>query len=195
MPEKKPSASKQSAATAEADLDAARIDQLIDSIESVYQSLTGAPPLPPSTASTGAIPVRDPVEFLGEQLDRLRLALQPEAPSSPTRLWAPPLSVWESDSELVLRLDVAGTQREDLTVRAAGNLIVVRGKLPPPQRSEPDLELRASERPLGPFERRIRLPSRVEGVMPQARLEKGELELRFAKATNEKQPLREVEIT
>ncbi len=92
--------------------------------------------------------------------------------------WAPPVTVWEDDRELVVCLDVAGARREDLRLTVDGNRLTVEGQRPV---AFDGLRLRLAERPLGTFARRFVFSTPLAGE-PQARLELGLLEIRLAKA-------------
>ena len=103
-------------------------------------------------------------------------------PSSPPALSAtalePAADVWESDSELVVELELPGVSRSAVTARLEDTRLVVSGTFPdPPGTTGTFLRL---ERPRGPFQRVITLPSPVRGT-PAATLRAGVLEVRMDK--------------
>ena len=154
------------------------LDRMITSLEGFYQVLTGAPAPSAEGAARRPIPVeRDPTEFVGEQVERLLRALDLPV-SAGVGSYGPPLSVWEGESQLVIALDVPGTARDELEVAIEGQSLVVRGRRSPKRDA---LKLAASERPLGPFERRVVLPQRVDLENVEASLADGVLELKIAK--------------
>jgi len=173
--------------------DAVEIAPLIASVERVYQTLTGGPPPPLAEEAYAPIPVeRDPGEYVSQHFEQLIEALQQPAPSRHTS-WSPPLTAWENERELVLHVDLPGVKRQDLELSLDADVLSVRAKRP----TEPDgARMRWNERPLGFFERRVVLPSRVDGSEPSARLEDGVLEVRLAKPEHARKPgRREIRVT
>jgi HSP20 family protein len=158
--------------------DAAEIDPIIASLERVYQSLTGTSPPPPGEDAYAPIPIeRDPGEYVSQRFEKLLEALQqPPAAGSPS--WSPPLTVWESAAEVVVCIDLPGVPRQDVELALESDVLTVRGRRPIAHDSA---RLRMQEGPLGPFERRILLPQRVDRTEPSARLEDGVLEIRLGK--------------
>ena len=158
--------------------EAVAIDPLIASVERVYQALTGGPPPPLSEEAYAPIPVeRDPGEYVSQHFEQLIEALQQPSPARGGAS-SPPLTVWENEREMVLHVDLPGVKRQDLELSLDADVLSVRARRP----SEPDgARLRFNERPLGFFERRVVLPSRVDRGEPSARLEDGVLEIRLAK--------------
>ena len=162
---------------AEAGGAAARLDQLIDGVERVYESLTGTRP-PAGEGAYAPIPVEQhPAEFVGERLERLLAALQQPTASAETR-WSPALSVWEDDKQLLVCVDLAGVRRDEVAVAVEGRRLIVRGSRPA---SDDGKRLVLSERPLGSFQREILLPQRADLAEPEAHLEDGVLEIRVPK--------------
>jgi HSP20 family protein len=158
---------------------AVQVDEAIAGMERLYTALTGKTPPAPGEQPYAPIPVElDAAEFVGEQVERLRRALEgPVAAPAQTAGWSPPVSVWEKDEELVLAVDLAGVRREDLRLAVEGRLLTVRGQRPAAFDGH---RLRLSERPLGAFARTFVLPPTVESE-PKAQLRDGVLEIRLAK--------------
>jgi HSP20 family protein len=165
-----------------------RVDEAIVGVEQLYQALTGRPVPPPAEEPYAPIPVeKDAAEFVTERLDRLLDALgtplgQPAPPGgaavqgAPAAGWSPPVTVLEDSDGLLVLLDVPGVQREQLQLSDDGDSLTVAG-----QRlvASDGLRLRMSERPLGPFRRRIVLPRGSGGGEVKARLHDGVLEIRI----------------
>jgi HSP20 family protein len=156
----------------------ADIEPIITSVERVYQTLTGSTPPPPPEEAYAPIPVeRDPGEYVSQRFETLLDAL--ERPQLSRALsWSPPLTVWESDNELVLCVDLPGVRRDDVELTFEAAVLTVRGRRATDHNGA---RLRMIERPLGPFERRVLLPARVDSAQPTARLEDGVLEVRLGK--------------
>ncbi|HVR08252.1 MAG TPA: Hsp20/alpha crystallin family protein [Thermoanaerobaculia bacterium] len=170
--------------------DLPRIDEAIASVERLYQALTGSQAPPASEEPDAPIPVeKDAAEFVTERLDRLIDALgqslgQPGAQGEPAgtpateTAWSPPIAVWENADGLLVHLDVPGVSRQDLQLSDEGDSLTVKGQ----RKLDTDgMRLRMSERPLGPFHRRIILPRGAGGGDLQARLREGILEIRIPK--------------
>jgi HSP20 family protein len=94
--------------------------------------------------------------------------------------WQPAVDIFETDSALVVRLEMAGVRAEDLKVNVDGEVLRIRGMRRTPDR-EPVQRLHQMEIAFGPFETALRLgvPFDRDGVA--ARLEDGLLEVRLPK--------------
>jgi HSP20 family protein len=90
--------------------------------------------------------------------------------------WTPRMSVWESDDEILVCLDVPGVTRDDLKVTTRGNLITVTGLRPVP-RERQDYRLFASEEPVREFRRTLLVPGGLATGEPRAELKDGVLEI------------------
>jgi HSP20 family molecular chaperone IbpA len=173
--------------------DLPRIDEAIASVERLYQALTGSQAPPASEEPDAPIPVeKDAAEFVTERLDRLIDALgqslgqpgaagvegAPPSPQPAETAWSPPITVWENAEGLLVQLDVPGVSRQELQLSDEGDSLTVQGQ----RKADNDgLRLRMTERPLGPFRRRIILPRGAGGGDLQARLREGVLEIRIPK--------------
>lgn len=119
-----------------------------------------------------------PVSFGQEPLAGMRGLLQQggRAGTGLPTLWNPQIDVFQRGDQLVVRADLPGTKREDVTVEIDQNTLTIRGE----RRQE--LEDRSegmyrSERSYGTFQRSIGLP---EGITPddaQATFNDGVLEI------------------
>jgi HSP20 family protein len=173
--------------------DLPRVDEAIASVERLYQTLTGSPPPAASDEPYAPIPVeKDAAELVTERLDRLIDALgQPPGQldaggdhlgasggTAATAAWSPPITVWENAEGLLVFLEVPGVSRQDLQLSDEGDSLTLKGR----RSAEVDgLRLRMTERPLGPFKRRIILPRGAGGGDLSARLHDGVLEIRIPK--------------
>ncbi len=174
--------------TAEEITDLPRIDEAIASVERLYQALTGSQAPPVAEEPDVPIPVeKDAAEFMTERLDRLIDALgqslgqpgaegAPPSPSATETPWSPPITVWESADGLMVLLEVPGVSREDLQLSDEGDSLTVKGHR---KLDHDGMRLRMTERPLGPFRRRIILPRGAGGGDLQAKLREGVLEIRI----------------
>ena len=156
------------------------IEQSIGRLEQLYQAVTGreAPPLETPYAPIPA--EKDPTLHVEKQLDRLiQLLGQTEFGSQPKPAWAPPVAVWESDTEVLVSVDLPGVTREQVEIVTHGKLLTITGARQAPGGHE--FRLRASEAPIGTFRRAILLPSLTRPIEPKAEMKQGVLELRIPK--------------
>jgi len=162
------------------------IDETITHLDKLYRVVTGHD-VPSSEAVYAPIPAeKDPLQHVQEQADQLiRLLGEPNAPHRtamrvPT--WTPAMSVWESNSEVVIYIDVPGVGRDNVEVNVQENILTVSGRRPPPviDGHRP----RASEQPLGLFRRSIVLPAGLRVGELGAHLKEGVLEIRIPREAN-----------
>ncbi len=154
------------------------IDETIVQVEKLYRALTGAA-TPASDAAYAPIPAeKDPVQHVEEQMGRL-LELLGQTSQGPvmTTPWMPPMTVWESDNEILVCLDLPGLKREQVEVAIRGETITVSGV----RLARPGAKLRSSEGALGPFRRTLMIPAAMRGAEPVAQMKDGVLEIRVPK--------------
>ncbi len=71
--------------------------------------------------------------------------------------WQPPVDVFETETALVVRVEIAGVHSRDLSVRVDGPILRIAGIRPAPDGSQVR-RLHQMEIAFGPFERRLRIP-------------------------------------
>jgi HSP20 family protein len=156
------------------------IDETIERMEKLYRAMTGEDAPPAGESAYAPIPAeKDPTRHVEEQLDRLlavlgRPAGPPAAPAS-----VPPMSVWESDSDIWVFLDLPGVPRDGIEVSLQGKVLTVSG-----QRSSAlpeELRLRVNERPLGAFRRTLWIQAGVRSTEAAVHMRDGVLEIRIPK--------------
>ncbi len=158
------------------------IDETIGQVEKLYRALTGSP-TPASDAPYAPIPAeKDPVQHVEEQMSRL-LELLGQAPPGPATAaaWMPPMTVWESDREILVCLDLPGLKREQVEVVVQGETITVSGV----RAAGEGQTLRSSECALGPFRRALLIPAAMRGAEPTAHMKDGVLEIHVQKPAPE----------
>jgi HSP20 family protein len=107
---------------------------------------------------------------LHRKLAGLSAALQ--APNEPAG-WLPPTDVVEDSHGFVVRMELAGTARADVSVRLEGRALVVEGVRHPPCCA--GARFRQLEMEYGPFRRVVPLPDSVAGRRATAVLAEGVL--------------------
>jgi HSP20 family protein len=122
---------------------------------------------------------RDPLHellgmFLSEREARARMRIRSEL------TWQPPTDVIETEKEIVVVVDIAGMAGNDITVVTDGSMLKISGtrryECASGMKQFHQLEIQ-----VGPFERSIALPSRVDPAKVSAHYEKGLLQVRIGK--------------
>jgi HSP20 family molecular chaperone IbpA len=89
--------------------------------------------------------------------------------------WKPPTDVYETDDALVVHMDIAGMRVDDFRVELSEGLLKISGERLS-SRGGPR-HYHAMEVQVGPFERRLRLPVRVDPASLRTSYEAGFLEV------------------
>ena len=93
--------------------------------------------------------------------------------------WKPRADVYETDTELVVHMDISGMRAEDFSVEFNEGILTISGERT--ARREGKRHYHAMEVQVGPFERRFRVPVQVDPASIRANYEHGFLEIRFTK--------------
>jgi HSP20 family protein len=100
------------------------------------------------------------------------------------QMWEPAVDIYETATEVVVVAELAGVNQNDIEIIIDNNSLIIRG-----QRKEVAVRGRRNyyqmEIHAGPFERRIRLPARIDPDKTKASHENGMLEIVLAKARTE----------
>ena len=101
------------------------------------------------------------------------------------RPWVPMAEVFETDSKLVVRVELPGVDPDDVDISAAGDVLIVKGerKLAEDVSSE---QYQQCERCYGKFYRRIPLPEETDVSKIEATFENGILEITVPRPKTEK---------
>jgi len=155
----------------------AGIDETIGQVEKLYHAVTGTN-VPAAETPYAPIPAEsDPSQHVEAQLNRLLDLLGGgKAGFDVSPAWTPPMSVWESDAEILVCIDLPGLRRDQVEVAISGNTITVGGMRAPTREG---LRLRSSEWSYGPFRRTLFIPSGINGSEPSAQMKDGVLEIRI----------------
>jgi HSP20 family protein len=152
------------------------LDHVIGQVSQLYRSLTGRE-IPSSETPYAPIPAeKDPAQHVQEQVDRLLGSLN-GGKTGPDAAWAPPITIYESNTEVVVALDTPGTTRDRIDVHLEGGMLVVAGqRTPTPADGQ---TLRHTEARFGTFRRVVPLAPGLRTMAMVARLEGGVLEVRI----------------
>jgi len=94
--------------------------------------------------------------------------------------WEPPMDVFDTDTEFVVIMDIAGMDRKDISVFTDGNILRISGVrkdiIPEGRKQFHSLEIQ-----VGPFQRLIGIPVPVDGNSVSTYYSNGLLEVRLQK--------------
>jgi HSP20 family protein len=161
------------------------IEQTIGRMEQLYQALTGST-LPRTEAPYAPIPAeKDPAEHVERQLNRLLTMLADAGGEVRPVLvaWTPPMSVWQSHTEIRICVDLPGVPRDHVQVVAQGKLLTITGNRAVPKND--DDRLHSSEMPFGPFRRTVYIPGGMRETEPRAEMKDGVLEIVIQKESSQ----------
>jgi HSP20 family protein len=158
------------------------LDDAIGQVSQLYRIVTGRE-MPMSDVPYAPIPAeKDPVQHVQEQVDRLVGLLSGPGAVSSTPPWVPPIAIYESAAEVVVAIDVPGTNRDRIDVHLEAGLLVISGmRAPSPAESQ---SLRHTEARFGTFRRVVPLPPGLRTTDMTARLDRGVLEVRIPRDGN-----------
>ena len=94
--------------------------------------------------------------------------------------WEPPMDVFDTDTEFVVIMDIAGMNRKDINIFTEGNILKISGirkdLFPEGKKQFHSLEIQ-----VGPFQRLIGIPGRVDTNSVSTHYTNGLLEIRLKK--------------
>jgi HSP20 family protein len=99
--------------------------------------------------------------------------------------WAPPVDIYETENELVVKVDLPDLQDKDIDVRVENNMLTIRGERKFDKDVNEDNYLRI-ERAYGSFMRSFSLPNTVSAENIRAEYHNGVLTLHMAKLEESK---------
>ncbi len=97
------------------------------------------------------------------------------------RTWTPPVDIYETDDALVLKAELPGVSKDDVSLEIHNNTLILRGE----RKHEAEVKeenYHRVERAYGTFQRSFVLPTMVDQEKVQATYHDGILELRLPKA-------------
>ncbi len=94
--------------------------------------------------------------------------------------WAPSVDVYESDSDILIKVDMPGLNKDEIDVSIHDNVLTVKGEKKMENEVKKENYYRA-ERAYGSFSRSIELPSEVEADKVTAVYKNGVLDLKLGK--------------
>jgi len=101
------------------------------------------------------------------------------------RTWKPPIDIYETPVEIILRAELAGVEKENLEVEISRRAIKISGKRSQPAHLK-NATYRLAEIQYGIFERILYLPVFIDTEKVSTAYSHGFLEIRLAKGESEK---------
>ncbi|MGC8834780.1 MAG: Hsp20/alpha crystallin family protein [Armatimonadota bacterium] len=98
-----------------------------------------------------------------------------------TRVWSPPVDVYEDDDEIVLYVELAGMKQEDIHIELTSDTLTIKGERKFEDGDRRDKFIRV-ERPYGQFQRSFTLGMPVKTDQVRATYKAGVLEIHLPKA-------------
>lgn len=104
------------------------------------------------------------------------------------------VDMFEEGDELVIKAEIPGMCKEDISVDFSGDLITISGEKRAEERTQRK-DFYRLERSFGSFSRKLRLPIEVDLDKTKASFVDGVLEIRMPKSETEKQKSRKIAVT
>ncbi len=124
------------------------------------------------------------IERIRREFDRLLEELVPREEGE--RVFAPVVDVYETDQELVVKVELPGVKKENVEVSIRDNALYIRGEKKEEKEEKTETYHRV-ERVYGRFERVLPLPTDVKVESAKAEFRDGVLEIRIQKAEGAKE--------
>lgn len=129
------------------------------------------------------------IERIRREFDRLLEELLPREEGE--RVFAPALDLYETDQDLVVKMELPGVKKENVEVSIRDNSLHIRGEKKEEKEEKTEAYHRV-ERVYGKFERVIPLPAYVKVDAAKAEFKDGVLEIRIPKAEEAKEKKLEI---
>lgn len=124
----------------------------------------------------------DSVDEFERQMDRMVHQFFPHEHRARPRLWRPPTDVYETDSGIIVKIEVAGMKPEDFTISFVNRTLVIRGVR---QDTDEKLTVHRLEIPYGEFQIEVFLADTFDANQIDARYEEGFLCVTLPKSRSE----------
>lgn len=108
-------------------------------------------------------------------LDHMRHLPHPRVEIAPEG-WQPRVDVYQTDSSVVVLVELAGLRAEDINLGVRGRILRIEGTRRPSFRGTPR-QVTSLEIPYGPFARTVELPTTVDAERTEAQCGDGFLEI------------------
>jgi len=140
----------------------------------------------------------DPFRNLSTLQDQVNRLFETNFPArsdnSALTTWAPPVDIYETENELVIKADLPEMNEKDLDVRVENNMLTLRGERKFEEKVKEDNYLRI-ERTYGSFSRSFSLPNTVNTEAIKAEYKNGVLRVELPKRAESKPKQVKVNVT
>lgn len=118
------------------------------------------------------------------QLQRRLVGMSEQAEADGAAVWAPNTDICECPDVVVVKLELAGVERESIRIVLEEQLLIVEGirRDPYARASAAGYSFHQLEIEFGPFRRAVPIPCRVDGAHGRAHFELGILRVELPKA-------------
>jgi HSP20 family protein len=110
-----------------------------------------------------------------------------------TCAWKPPVDICETDDAFVIRAELPGVRREDISLEVKDSVLTLKGERPPSPGSGGE-NYHRRERRCGTFQRTFSLPASLDAAKTAAAFKDGILAIEIPKSDMEKPKQIEVKI-
>ncbi|MCE5315495.1 MAG: Hsp20/alpha crystallin family protein [Armatimonadota bacterium] len=124
-------------------------------------------------------PFRD-MSVLQDRINRIFNESSGRAENASSRAWSPVVDIIETQSDLVVRAELPGMNRDDIDIEVTGESLTIKGERVFDEASKDDY-IRV-ERPYGPFQRSFSIGVPVQSDKVKASYRDGILEVTIPKA-------------
>lgn len=125
-------------------------------------------------------------DLVRSDIDRVFDAFFGARPSNGvTRRWTPAMDLVETDGDLVLKADLPGLEKDDVTIEVKDDVLTISGERKAEHEDRRD-DYHRVERSYGSFSRSLSLPQGIDADKVQADFNKGVLEVRVPKPAERK---------
>jgi len=100
--------------------------------------------------------------------------------------WRPALDVAETDTSIIVKVDLPGLEAKDIDVSLRGDILTIRGEKSE-EKEEKTKSYHRVERHFGSFERSVQLPAAVKAEQAEASFKDGVLHIEMPKAEERRQ--------
>lgn len=137
--------------------------------------------------------IRDDIERMFSEFGLPMFARGAMLPSEHWEMVSPSVDVWQTDSDVFVRVDIPGVDPDNVEIYTTENSLRISAE----SRHEEERRERGyvrSERRYGRFERSIELPSEVQADQAKASYKHGVLEIRLPKTEQAKSRMKKVPV-
>ncbi|WP_461831992.1 Hsp20/alpha crystallin family protein [Aquifex sp.] len=126
------------------------------------------------------------LERIKRDFDRILEEFLPVGREAQPQALVPPVEVYETDKEVVIKADLPGVKKEDIEITVKENMVAIRAERKE-EKEEKTENVYKTERFYGVIERVVPLPIEVDPEGAKAEYKDGVLEIRIPKVHVEKE--------